>query len=52
MALGWGQKRALIRLHFGITPKSIDEMASCWSDFKYLVKVGQIPVPNIPLKFT
>ena len=51
MALGWGQKRALIRYHFGVTPKSFDEMASYWADFKYLVHVKQIPSPNIPLKF-
>lgn len=51
MAIGFGQKRALIRYHFKHDPKSFDEMASYWADFKYLVDSEAIPMPQIPLKF-
>ena len=51
MAIGFGQQRALIRYHFKYSPKSFDEMASYWADFKYLVATKQVPMPNIPLEF-
>ena len=51
MVLGYAQQRAIIRYHFKYNPKSLDEMASYWSDFKYLVATKQIPMPQIPLEF-
>jgi len=51
MAIGFAQQRAMIRYHFKKDPESLDEMASYWADFKYLVLTEQIPMPQIPLKF-
>ena len=51
MAIGFAHQRALIRYHFKADPKNLDEMASYWADFKYLVETKQIPMPQIPLEF-
>lgn len=51
MIVGFAQQRALIRYHFKHNPRSIDEMAEYWGDFKYLVSTKQIPMAQIPLEF-